>query len=196
MTPTASLTATIVLAAGEGSRFGAPKQAALVDGRPMLTALLERLERGAPLPRVVVIGAHAELLDGLVPTGEWSVVVNEDWASGVGSSLRAGLAAVPNAEQVVVVLGDLAWLQAEAIERVMQRAQVSDADVIRAFDGDLPGHPVLLRGPALLVARSQSAGEGMRFLINRFAVDRVDCDGLGVATDVDEVEDLHKPQRW
>ncbi len=194
MTATAPLTATVVLAAGESSRFGAPKQAALVDGRPMLTALLERLAGSAPQPRVVVIGAHAELLEDLVPTAEWSVVVNDDWASGVGSSLRAGLAAVPDAEQVVVVLGDLAWLQTEAIDRVVERAQVSGADLIRAFDGDLPGHPVLLRGAALLMARSQSADNGMRFLIDQLSVDRVECGGLGVASDVDEAEDLHQPQ--
>ena len=195
MTATAPLTATVVLAAGESSRFGAPKQAALVDGRPMLTALLERLAGSAPQPRVVVIGAHAELLEDLVPTAEWSVVVNDDWASGVGSSLRAGLAAVPDAEQVVVVLGDRAWLQTEAIDRVVERAQVSGADLIRAFDGDLPGHPVLLRGAALLMARSQSADNGMRFLIDQLSVDRVECGGLGVASDVDEAEDLHQSQR-
>jgi hypothetical protein len=35
----------------------------------------------------------------------------------------------------------------------------------------------------------------MRFLLNRFEVDRVECDGLGVASDVDELEDLHQQPR-
>ena len=194
MTSTAPLTATIVLAAGGSARFGAPKQAAPVDGRPMLTGLLERLTGCAPQPRIVVLGAQAELLGDLVPRGEWSVVINEDWATGIGSSLQAGLAAAPIAEQVLVVLGDLAWLQAEAIERVVQRAQVSNADVVRAFDGDLPGHPLLMRGAALIAARSQSGGSGMRPLLSELSVDRVECDGLGVARDVDQPGDLLQPE--
>lgn len=194
MTSAAPLTATIVLAAGGSSRFGAPKQAAPVDGRPMLTGLLERLTGSAPQPRVVVLGAQAELIADLVPRGEWSFVINKDWATGIGSSLQAGLAAAPIAEQVLVVLGDLAWLKAEAIERVVQRAQVSNADVVRAFDGDLPGHPLLLRGAALIAARSQSGGSGMRPLLSQLSVDRVECDGLGVASDVDQPDDLSQPQ--
>ena len=194
MTSTAPLTATIVLAAGGSARFGAPKQAAPVDGRPMLTGLLERLTGCAPQPRIVVLGAQAELLDDLVPRSDWSVVINKDWAMGIGSSLQVGLAAAPIAEQVVVVLGDLAWLQAEAIERVVQRAQVSNADVVRAFDGDLPGHPLLLRGAALIAARSQSGASGMRPLLGQLSVDRVECDGLGVARDVDQPGDLLQPQ--
>lgn len=194
MTSTAPLTATIVLAAGGSARFGAPKQAAPVDGRPMLTGLLERLTGCAPQPRIVVLGAQAELLDDLVPRSDWSVVINKDWAMGIGSSLQVGLAAAPIAEQVVVVLGDLAWLQAEAIERVVQRAQVSNADVVRAFDGDLPGHPLLMRGAALIAARSQSGGSGMRPLLSELSVDRVECDGLGVARDVDQPGDLLQPE--
>ena len=194
MTSAAPLTATIVLAAGGSARFGAPKQAAPVDGRPMLTGLLERLTGCAPQPRIVVLGAQAELLDDLVPRSDWSVVINKDWAMGIGSSLQVGLAAAPIAEQVVVVLGDLAWLQAEAIERVVQRAQVSNADVVRAFDGDLPGHPLLMRGAALIAARSQSGGSGMRPLLSELSVDRVECDGLGVARDVDQPGDLLQPQ--
>ncbi len=122
MTAAAPLTATVILTAGESSRFGSPKQAALVNSRPVLTALLERLAAHAPQSRVVVLGAQADLLGGLVPSGEWSIVVNKGWASGVGSSVRTGLASVPDAEQVVEMLGDLAWLQAEAIERVVGHA--------------------------------------------------------------------------
>jgi len=79
-------------------------------------------EAHAPQPRVVVLGAQADLLGDLVLSGEWSIVVNKGWASGVGSSVRTGLASVPDAEQVVETLGDLAWLQAEAIERVVGHA--------------------------------------------------------------------------
>ena len=184
------MTATIVLAAGESSRFGSPKLAASVDGRPMLTGLLETLADHAPKPRVVVLGMHAELIGDLVPDGEWSIVINENRSGGLGSSLRVGLAAVEEADQVLVVLGDLAWLQGEAIARVMEHAGDSDAEVVRAFDGEMPGHPLLLRGEALEVARGHTGEGGMLAHLSKLSVDRVECEGLRVASDVDRIEDL------
>ena len=190
MTADPIVTATIVLAAGGSSRFGSPKLAAPVDGRPMLTGLLETLADHAPKPRVVVLGAHAEVIGDLIPDDEWSIVINDDHSDGLGSSLRAGLAAVEEADQVLVVLGDLAWLQGEAISRVMEHAGDSDAYVVRAFEGEVPGHPLLLRGEALEIARGHAGEGGMLPHLSELSVDRVECEGLGVASDVDTIDDL------
>ena len=179
--------ATVVLAAGGGSRFGGVKQLTRVEGRPMLSRVLAAVA-GFAATQVVVLGAAAERVRPLVGDG-WEVAVAADWEAGMGASLRAGLAAAPSASAALVVLADLPWLRREAVERVCAAAAAGEADVVRAFDADVPGHPVLIRGEALDRARG-APDAGLRVALAGLAVERVPCEGLGVARDVDVPADL------
>lgn len=176
--------ATVVLAAGAGRRYGGTKQLAEIDGRPMLARALEPLcEIGER--RIVVLGAGAERVREAVDEAAWNVVVATDWANGPGASLRAGLRAAPEARLALISLGDLPWLRREAAELVLRAARENpEAEAARAFEGDAPGHPVLIRGAALAEAR-EAPDAGLRPLLAASRLVRVPCDGLGVARDVD-----------
>lgn len=175
--------ATIVLAAGEGSRYGSAKQLAPIEGRPMLARVLEAVQ-GLADAQVLVLGAHADRVQAELPLEGWSVIVAEDWRSGPGASLRAGLEAAPDAERALIVLGDLPWLQRAAAQRVLETAATAPEDAVRAFDGATPGHPLLLRRRLLQLAR-QAPDAGMGALLRQAAVARAPCEGLGVTRDVD-----------
>lgn len=84
-----------MLAAGAGSRFGGPKALArTADGEPWVARAVHVLLDGGCDRVVVVLGAGADAARGLVPDdARVSVVVADDWASGVSASLRAGLVA-------------------------------------------------------------------------------------------------------
>lgn len=183
--------ATIVLAAGAGTRFGeGAKLVAKVDGEPLLARVLAALD-GVGEPQVVVLGAHAEQV-GATVTGSWRSVVAAEWKAGPGASLRAGLAAAPAATAALVLLGDLAWLRREAVERVLAVAADERVEAVRACEGATPGHPLLLRGSLLERARSAPDG-GLAALLARAPVVQVECSGLGVARDVDVPLDLEGP---
>ncbi|GIF17894.1 nicotine blue oxidoreductase [Actinoplanes tereljensis] len=136
-------TAGLVLAAGAGRRYGRAK--ALV---PYAGSLL--VERGADTLRsagvslsVVVLGASAP--EALPFTGGYDqVVTNPEWASGLGSSLRAGLRALAGtpAGAVVVLLVDMPEVTPSAVRRVSAHA-AADALVMGGYEGRR-GHPVLL----------------------------------------------------
>ena len=86
--------AAVILAAGEASRFGSPKQQLMLDG------ILQRVRASAVDEIVVVSGAYELETDA-------TVVPCPDWANGPGASLRCGLDALPaEAEAAVVVLAD------------------------------------------------------------------------------------------
>ncbi|MDT4986627.1 MAG: hypothetical protein QOI74_721, partial [Micromonosporaceae bacterium] len=87
-------TAGLLLAAGAGRRYGMPK--ALVDhhGRLLVERGLTTLAAGGCEPLVVVLGAAADRVRACADLAGARVVVNRDWAGGMGSSLRAGLAAL------------------------------------------------------------------------------------------------------
>ena len=131
----------VVLAAGEGSRFGAPKQLALLDGRPLVEHVVETM-RAACERVVVVLGAHADEVAAGARLGE--TVVCDDWAEGPYASMRCGLAALGDApDAVVIALGDQPGLDAERIAAVL----ACDGPVARARDGGAPSHPIVVRGP-------------------------------------------------
>lgn len=180
--------ATVVLAAGAGTRFGGRKQLAEIEGRPLLARALDSIE-GFGEHQVVVLGADAEDVRAVVPEDRWQVVVAADWEMGLGASLRAGLAAAPHSEAALIGLGDLPWLRRETVERVLAAAEESPLEAVRAFEGLRPGHPVLLRGSLLARAR-RAPDSGLGETISGSAVARVDCTGMGASRDVDTVADL------
>jgi molybdenum cofactor cytidylyltransferase len=112
----------LVLAAGASQRFGSPKALALFRGVPLVRQTTQRLKAFCPAGLQVVAGAAAvapairELLapDGVV------VVVNPDWASGMGSSLACGLRALPaGADAVLVMPCDLPAVTTDDLARLV-----------------------------------------------------------------------------
>jgi CTP:molybdopterin cytidylyltransferase MocA len=168
--------AAIVLAAGEASRFGSPKQNLL------LPSVLERLRETSVDAIVVVEGAHAlELPSDTVSQGV-RVVPCAGWAAGPGASLRCGLASLgEGVEAAVVVLADGPDLSPLAVERVLAEWR-EHGGVAAASYGGGRGHPLVL-------GRADWQGipdEGLRDRPVRL----VPCDDLGAPGDVDTPEDL------
>ena len=165
--------AAVVLAAGEASRFGAPKQ------RLLLPLVLERLA-GAPVEEVVVVAGAHPLGDSAEGT---RVVACPEWTRGPGASLRCGLAALgPGTEAAIVVLADGPGLSPEAVERVVAAWRAGAGPLVAASYDDVRGHP-------LLVARDlweAVPDEGFRGREPAL----VPCDDLGVPGDVDTRADL------
>jgi CTP:molybdopterin cytidylyltransferase MocA len=130
-------TAGLVLAAGEGRRFGGPKAPYVVDGERLVDRAVRVLTEGGCDPVLVVLGAWVDEVPGA------EVVHNEEWAEGMGSSLRCGLAALEGREELdraLVSLVDLPGLSSVAVRRLLD----SDADLAAAAYDGVRGHPVLL----------------------------------------------------
>ncbi|MFN8159412.1 MAG: NTP transferase domain-containing protein, partial [Candidatus Nanopelagicales bacterium] len=109
-------TAGLVLAAGEGRRFGGPKAPYVVDGERLVDRAVRLLREAGCSPVVVVLGAWV----GDVP--EATVVVNDGWSEGMGSSLRTGLdalSAYDDVDRALVTLVDLVGLTSAAVQRVL-----------------------------------------------------------------------------
>jgi nicotine blue oxidoreductase len=165
--------AAVVLAAGEASRFGAPKQ------RLLLPRVLARLA-AAPVDDVVVVAGAHPLED---TAGAERVVTCPEWERGPGASLRCGLAALDaGTEAAVVVLADGPDLAPEAVSRVLAAWRTDAGPLVAASYGGVRGHP-------LLVARQlweSVPDEGFRALQPAL----VPCDDLGAPGDIDTKADL------
>jgi molybdenum cofactor cytidylyltransferase len=173
----------IVLAAGEGTRFGGSKQLADLNGRPLLEHAL-RAMAASPVDRlVVVLGAGAEdVLAGIDLHGAEPVLCPR-WEEGQSASLASGLGGLPAIEAVVVTLGDQPYVSPEAIRRVL--AARGAAPAVRATYGDRPAHPLVLERTLFGALRDVSGDHGARHLLMKVGTTEVPCDDLGAGQDVD-----------
>lgn len=127
-------TAGLILAAGEGRRFGGPKAPALVNGHRLIDTAVHVLSDAGCTPIYAVLGAWV----GEVPGAE--VIINSAWPEGMGSSLRAGLEHLSSttSDRVLVTLVDLPGLTAEACTRVLN----APGPIVAATYDGVRGHPV------------------------------------------------------
>ena len=181
-------TAGLLLAAGAGRRLGMPKALVELGGSTLVERGVGLLTEAGCDPVVVVLGAAAEQVRPLV-TAE--VVVADDWAEGLGASLRAGLRALSrtSAQRCVVALVDTPQVGVEAVRRLI----ATDAEAaVATYDGQRR-NPVLLTREVWPDVTELAVGDvGARAWLDANA-DRVvfvPCDETGSPADVDTAADL------
>jgi CTP:molybdopterin cytidylyltransferase MocA len=171
--------AVVVLAAGEGRRFGGAKQLHPVDGVPMIERVLAAVERAGIPDRVVVVGARAGDVLAAVDLHGAVAVACEAWQDGQAASLHAGLAALPDeADRALVVLGDGPGLDPRAVRRMAEAP--ATGRVLAAEYGAGRSQPVVV--PRALSSQNPLRGETP---VRRLGADLVDCRDLRPPGDVD-----------
>ena len=115
------------------------------------------------------------------------MVVAEDWAEGMGASLRAGLRALAGSDAVaaVVMLVDLPDVTAEVVRHVAARVTEPGQLARASYDGR-PGHPVVIgRDHWVAVADSVAGDQGARDYLASHGVVDVECGDLATGRDRD-----------
>lgn len=174
----------LLLAAGAGRRMGTPK--ALVDD--WLVRSVDVLREGGCDDVLVVLGARAEDARTLLAP-DAQVVVADDWADGMGSSLRTGLGALGSARRppdaALVHLVDLPDVGPDVVARVLCGATTTETLARAAYAGR-PGHPVLIgRAHWTGVLETAVGDQGAKPYLRSHDVRLVDCTDLASGTDVD-----------
>jgi molybdenum cofactor cytidylyltransferase len=143
----ASRSAGVILAAGASRRMGEPKQLLPVRGRPLLETALAAACDSQLDEVVVVLGAHADAIRRSVRFGRARVVLNPDYAQGMSTSLRAGIASLSaHVGRAVVILGDQPDITAEIVDRLLATQAGSGLPAAAlSFDGLLHPPVVLAR---------------------------------------------------
>ncbi|MDO9380511.1 MAG: nucleotidyltransferase family protein [Nocardioidaceae bacterium] len=180
----------LLLAAGAGRRMGRPK--ALVegaDGTPWVVTSSRVLATGGCDPVVVVVGADAATVCGLLTHEPVTIVESPHWDEGMGASLREGLAHLLrsgcDADAALVHLVDLPDVGADVVARVVHGATPSSL-ARAAFGTEGPGHPVLLGREHWKGVLGEADGDrGARDYLASHDVVAVDCADLASGADVD-----------
>jgi nicotine blue oxidoreductase len=179
----------ILLAAGQGSRIGQPKALIDVGGEPLAARGVALLHDGGASPVIVVTGATAVDLTGVIS------VHNPDWRTGMGSSLRAGLATAPEqCAAAVIALVDQPLVGPEAVRRLIAAFQAGASVAVAAYDGQ-PRNPVLLgreHWPEVMALATGDAGARTFLRARPELVTLVECGDTGRPDDIDTRADLDR----
>jgi len=193
--PRAPKIAAIVLAAGQSRRMGSVnKLLAPVDGKPMVSHVVESLAASQARPLVVVTGHDYAAVEAVLPKRGFTLTHNPDYASGLASSLRRGLAALPeNVDGVLVCLGDMPRLSPAIVGRLIAAFNPTEgrAICVPTWQGKR-GNPVLFARRFFAEMQEIAGDTGARALIGEHAevVCEVPMDDDAVLLDIDTPEAL------
>ncbi|RNL86421.1 nucleotidyltransferase family protein [Halostreptopolyspora alba] len=179
----------LLLAAGEGDRLGQPKAQIELAGERLVDRGVRVLHEGGCVPVYVVTGAVPVEAAGTVP------VHNPAWSEGLGSSLRAGLDAMSDeVDAVLVALVDQPLVSAAAVRRLADAYAEGERAVVATYAGN-PRNPVLLGREHWPNVHAMAEGDvGARPFLRAYShlVTPVACDDIASAEDIDTPEDLER----
>jgi len=182
----------VLLAAGEGTRLGGPKALVEVAGTRLVDRGVALLRDGGAAPVVVVTGAVDVPLLGVI------TVHNPDWRSGMGSSLAAGLGAVPDScGAAVIALVDQPLIGPGTVRRLIAAYLCGARIAVASYDGR-QRNPVLLardEWAGVLALATGDVGARPYLRVHPDRVTAVECGDIGRPDDVDTPEDLARVSR-
>jgi molybdenum cofactor cytidylyltransferase len=196
----------IVLAAGQSLRFRAQgglvvtKLVETLGHKPIVRMAAEAALASTARPVIVVTGHARSAVEAALAGLDVETAYNPGFSSGLASSLRVGLSAMPSdVAGVLVLLGDMPWIDARLIDAMIDAFLAKEAALAAApTRAGRRGNPILL-GRGLFEAAARLQGdEGARPLIGALSVGElveVEAPDAGVIVDIDTPADLAAARR-
>ena len=181
--------AAIVLAAGQSRRMGPDnKLLALVDGRPMVSHVVDAMLASRAGPVIVVTGHQADQVRAALGDRPVQWCHNPAYADGLSTSLKAGLDALPEVEGVLIALGDMPRIRPDQIDRLIAAFNPTEGRAICVPTvAGKRGNPVLFATRLIPEMQQLSGDVGARHLIGAHAeaVVEIEMDDDSALLDID-----------
>jgi molybdenum cofactor cytidylyltransferase len=185
----------IILAAGRSSRMGAMNKLLIpIDGKPMVRRAAEAVLAAQLAPVVVVTGHQREQVEEALKGLPVTFVNNKDFSTGMSTSLRVGLDAVPaECDGALVALGDMPLITAAEIGQLVNAFNpIEGRAIVVPTRRGKRGNPVLWARRFFDEMTAAGGDMGARHLFEAYpeAVVEVEMAGDGVLTDIDTPQAL------
>jgi molybdenum cofactor cytidylyltransferase len=187
--------AALILAAGQSRRMGEVNKLLIeIDGKPMVRRVAETVLASSASPVVAVLGHERDRVRAAFGGTKVRCIYNPDFAGGISTSLKRGLATLPDdIDGVLVCLGDMPLLGTGEIERLIAAFNPTEgrAIIVPTRRGKR-GNPVLWARRFFPEMQEIAGDVGARHLIGAYpeAVVEIEMDGEGVVLDIDTPEAL------
>jgi molybdenum cofactor cytidylyltransferase len=185
--------AAVVLAAGLSSRMGSNKLLADFHSQPLIAHTVGRIASAGVETIIVVTGHQAELIEQVLANTKVQFVNNDEYVSGLASSLRTGVEAAKDYDALLVCLGDMPLVNSADLKRLISACRDEQCIVAPVRDGQL-GNPVLWGRAHFKTLLSLSGDRGARSILdeNRDRLTEIIVSNDGVLLDVDTQDALQQ----
>jgi molybdenum cofactor cytidylyltransferase len=185
----------LLLAAGQSRRMGGPnKLLAEIEGIPMVARVAQRLLASRARPIIAVLGNQADVVDAALGKLPVERVRNPDFAAGLSTSLKRGIAALPDdLEGVIVCLGDMPLISGRHLDRLIAAFNpLEGRAIIVPTRRGKRGNPVLWSKRFFAEMAGLAGDVGAKHLIGEHAelVAEVEMDDDAVLVDIDTPDAL------
>jgi molybdenum cofactor cytidylyltransferase len=183
----------VVLAAGAATRFGSAKQLFSIAGEPLVRHIVRRAAALVGDHLIVVLGARAEEIEPQIADLPGRRIVHPRWQEGIGSSLAAGIGALPeDCGAALVLLADQAAVSEASLRRLCDAWRADPTRIAAAVYADITGVPAIFPRAFFAGLQGLTGDTGARALIKRHP-DRVHGVPLPEgALDIDSPEDARR----
>ncbi len=169
----------VILAAGESSRFGRPKQLVQFRGKSLVRRVVDTAKDANCSAIVVVLGSKRKQIERELKETDAIVAENQDWRRGIGSSIRVGVESAvnqaPDLEAIVLLTCDQPFMKTDTIERLIAMREKTKKAIVASSYSETLGVPALFDRSCFqeLLALDDETGAKAIILSNRDRVAEV-----------------------
>lgn len=186
--------AAIVLAAGASTRLGRPKQLIQFHGESLLRRTARLAMETGCAPILVVLGYEAARMKQELHGLDTKIVINADWQSGMGSSLRCGVEALqqqtPVPERVLLLLSDQPRLSINILRSLITNSTHEHSPITASRYADRLGVPAVFHKSMYAALQCVKRDKGARQIIQQHQDQVVSIDFPEGIIDIDTSDDL------
>ena len=183
----------VILAAGRSSRMGEAKQLLRLGEHTVLGQVLENVRGSGVKDIVLVLGHEAEKIRERISTENLNVVINESYQQGMGTSLRAGLAALPpGVDAALIILADQPFIRPKTLGLIMDQYKRSSAQIVIPTYKGFRGNPVLLDRSVFSEVMALTGDIGCRAIFGNHleGIVKQPVEDIGILLDLDDKADF------
>jgi molybdenum cofactor cytidylyltransferase len=185
----------IILAAGNSSRLGHPKQLLEYKGKSLVLNTIDTaVETGADAC-ILVLGANLELILKEIRNSKIDIVINNNWQKGMSSGMQKGLEFLEKKilpDQVILILCDQPFVNSVLLKRMVKKQTETGKGIIACHYKGTFGVPALFSRKYFPELNDLKSFEGAKKVIYAHLDDMEKIDFPNAAIDIDTLEDYKR----
>ncbi|TKC01559.1 nucleotidyltransferase family protein [Pedobacter cryotolerans] len=194
-------TGIMILAAGNSSRLGKPKQLLVFEGNTLLEKTIAAAEQTSFTPVVLVLGAYADEILASIKELNINYIINDSWQDGMSASIKVGLKKMinlePEIENVIIAVADQPFVTADIFNSLHEQQLKTGKNIIASSYAETIGTPALFNTQYFDELILLEGGSGAKHLmtkhINDVATIQFTLGNIDIDTETD-YKNLTEPQ--